>query len=92
MTSAKSPRATLSARTTPGIVGQGVRKVRVWEYPLAEGDLFALMSDGISTRFNLDELAHLAPQPLADAILAAHHKVHDDACCVTARITGVGVG
>jgi negative regulator of sigma-B (phosphoserine phosphatase) len=78
--------------TTPGIVGQGMRKVRVWEYPIVEGDLFVLMSDGISTRFDLHELAHLAAQPLADTLLARHHKSHDDACCavvrtVAARIT-----
>jgi negative regulator of sigma-B (phosphoserine phosphatase) len=84
-------RARIAPPTTPGIVGQGVRKVRLWEYPLAEGDLFVLLSDGISTRFELGELAHLAPQPLAEALLAAHHRSHDDACCAAARITSVGV-
>jgi phosphoserine phosphatase RsbX len=83
-------RTRIAPPTMPGIVGQGVRKVRVWEYPLAEGDLFVLMSDGISTRFELSELAHLAPQPLADALLAAHHKSHDDACCAAARIASAG--
>jgi hypothetical protein len=83
-------RAHIAPPTTPGIVGQGVRKVRLWEYPLAEGDLFALLSDGISTRFDLADLAHLAPQPLADALLAAYHKGHDDACCATARIASMG--
>lgn len=83
-------RAHIVPPTTPGIVGQGVRKVRIWEYPLAEGDLFVLMSDGISTRFDLGELAHLDSQPLADTLLARYHKSHDDACCVTARIASVG--
>ena len=83
-------RAHLAPPTMPGIVGQGGRKVRIWEYPLAEGDLFALLSDGLSTRFDLADLAHLAPQPLADALLAAYHQGHDDACCATARITSVG--
>ncbi len=57
--------------TTPGIVGQGMRKVRIWEYPIVEGDLFVLMSDGISTRFDLHELAHLAAQPRRDPPRAA---------------------
>lgn len=76
--------------TTPGIVGQGVRKVRIWEYPIACGDLFVLMSDGISTRFELKELAHLTPQVVADTLLARHHKSHDDACCAVVRIVAAG--
>jgi len=78
--------ARIAPPTQPGIVGQGVRKLRVWEYAIAYGDLFALLSDGISTRFNLEELAHLAPLALAEEILAKHQKSHDDACCVVARL------
>ena len=73
--------------TQPGIVGQGLRRVRVWDYAIAHGDLFALISDGISTRFDLDDLAHLTPQAIADEILAKHQKRHDDACCVIALLT-----
>lgn len=76
----------ISPPTTPGIVGQGLHRVRVWEYPLAEGDLMALMSDGISSRFELEDFAHLEPQALADALIASHHKKHDDACCVVVRL------
>lgn len=83
-------REPIAPPTTPGIVGQGVRKVRIWEYPIAEGDLFVLMSDGISTRFELKELAHLSPQSLADTLLARHHKSHDDACCAVVRIVAAG--
>ncbi len=60
--------------------------VRVWEYPLAAGDLLVLMTDGISTRFDLADLAHLEPQPLADALVLRHHKEHDDASCLVARV------
>ncbi|MFS8065664.1 MAG: phosphoserine phosphatase [Byssovorax sp.] len=84
-------RVPIAPPTTPGIVGQGVRKVRIWEYPIVLGDLFALMSDGISTRFELSELAHLAPQALADTLLARHHKSHDDACCAVVRIVAAGI-
>lgn len=83
-------RANIAPPTTPGIVGQGLRKVRVWEYGLAEGDLLVLMSDGISTRFGLETFAHLQPQALAEALLATHHKSHDDACCVVARVVAGG--
>jgi negative regulator of sigma-B (phosphoserine phosphatase) len=70
----------------PGIVGRGLRKVRVSEHPLADGDLLVLFSDGISSRFDLDELAHLEPQALAEGVVARHHKAHDDACCMVAKI------
>lgn len=79
-------RARISPPTMPGIVGQRLRNVRVWEYPLAEGDLLVLMSDGISSRFELGDFAHLEPQALADALIASHQKKHDDACCVVVRL------
>lgn len=79
-------RVRIAPPTQPGIVGQGVRKLRVWDYAIAYGDIFALLSDGISTRFNLEELAHLPPQALAEELLARHRKSHDDACCVVARL------
>jgi hypothetical protein len=72
----------------PGIVGQCVRPIRVWEYPLTSGDVLVLGSDGISTRFELKELIRLDPQALADRILVSHHKVYDDGCCVVARVEG----
>lgn len=80
-------KAHIAPPTLPGIVGQGMRSVRVWEYPIVAGDLLVLMSDGISTRFDLDKLAHLEPQALADTLLAEHQKSHDDACVVVARVT-----
>lgn len=82
-------RVRIAPPTQPGIVGQGMRPLRVWDYALAHGDLFALLSDGISTRFDLEKLAHLTPQAIAQEILAKHQKSHDDACCVIARLTGL---
>lgn len=79
-------RAHVAPPTMPGIVGQRIRGVRVWEYPLATGDLLVLATDGISSRFDLSELAHLEPQALADAIVGQHHKSHDDASCLVARV------
>src|SRR6185437_5612146 len=72
----------------PGIVGQRMRSPRIWEYPIAVGDVLVLFSDGISSRFELGALAHLAPQVLADAILASHGKSHDDASAVVVHVVG----
>lgn len=79
-------RARIAPPTMPGIVGRGARTVRVWEYPIAEGDLLALATDGISSRADLGALAHLGPQAMADALLARYHARHDDGCCLVARI------
>jgi hypothetical protein len=83
-------RAPIAPPNFPGIVGQRMRKPRLWDYPIAAGDVLVLISDGISSRFELGTLAHLAPQALADTILASHGKKHDDASCVVARILGDG--
>jgi hypothetical protein len=79
-------RAPIAPPSAPGIVGRGLRRVRVWEYPLAAADLIVLATDGISGRFDLGGFSGLAPQALAEAIVATHHKMHDDACCVVARM------
>ncbi len=46
-------RTPIAPPNLPGIVGQRMRTPRIWEYPLAEGDLLVLVSDGISSRFEL---------------------------------------
>jgi serine/threonine protein phosphatase PrpC len=70
----------------PGIVGQRVRKLQVFTYELHPGDLIAIYSDGISSRFELETMGHLGVQEMADAILEEHGKSHDDATCVVIRI------
>ncbi|NUP08703.1 MAG: SpoIIE family protein phosphatase [Polyangiaceae bacterium] len=72
--------------TMPGIVGQGFRTVKVWDYTIAPGDLLVLTSDGVSSRFDLESLGHLTPQQVAEAIVTDHHKSHDDACALVARL------
>ncbi len=69
----------VASPTTPGIVGRGFRSVRVWQHGLADGDLFVLTSDGLSSSFDLRSMAHLAPQAIAAALVAGFHKKHDDA-------------
>jgi hypothetical protein len=83
-------RARIAPPAAPGIVGCRMRSVRVWEYPIAEGDLLVLLTDGISARFDLDELARLTAQEAAEALLRRNHKPHDDACCVVTRMAGAG--
>jgi hypothetical protein len=81
-------KAAMAPPNVPGIVGQRIRAVRIWDYQLAEGDVLMLCSDGISTRFELKELVHLEPQALATFIIHRHHKAHDDGSCVVVRVEG----
>jgi serine/threonine protein phosphatase PrpC len=83
-------RAHIASPTTPGILGRGSRSFRAWEHPLGDDDLFVLASDGLSNRFDLRSLAHLAPQAIADTLVANYHQRRDDVSCVVARMTTGG--
>lgn len=71
-----------------GVLGRGIRNVRVFRYGLSVGDLFALYSDGISGSFDIDGVKHQGAATIAQTILAGHRKAHDDATCVVARYLG----
>ena len=66
----------------PGILGRRLRKLVVFEYDLHPGDLLVAHTDGISSRFEIEEYADLAPKAMARKILQEHGKAHDDATCV----------
>jgi negative regulator of sigma-B (phosphoserine phosphatase) len=69
----------------PGIIGRRLRKVLRFDYVLAPGDVLAMYSDGISSRFDLGKYAVRGAQEAAEAILADHGKLHDDATCIVVR-------
>ena len=83
-------RTRIAPPTTPGILGRGVRRTRVWDYGVAPDDVLVLVTDGIKSRFDLDALAHLGPQDVADQLIANHHRAYDDACCAVARVVDDG--
>jgi negative regulator of sigma-B (phosphoserine phosphatase) len=70
-----------------GVLGQNVTKFRTAECVLNVGARIALISDGISTRFRLDELRHLAPADACRAILDRHRRQDDDATVLIAETT-----
>jgi len=70
----------------PGIVGRHLRKVLAFDYALREGDLLVAHTDGVSSRFHLEDYAALPAREVAARILAEHGKSHDDALCVAIRI------
>lgn len=77
----KTPFAPIS---TPGILGRRVRKIRAFEHPLSHGDTLVLYTDGISSRFSVDELP-TDPNQAASTLLARFGKATDDAACVVVR-------
>lgn len=69
----------------PGIVGHRIRKVLHFSFDLPETGLFALCSDGLSSRIHLEQHANGSAQAIADELLEHHGKFHDDATCVVVR-------
>lgn len=65
----------------PGVVGGRLRRVREAKASYGAGDLFVLLSDGVSSRLDLEPYRALHPQDAADAIIRQHAKDHDDASC-----------
>lgn len=64
----------------PGIVGAGLRTVRVQHFPYVPGDLVVLHSDGLSSRFDLDvgrDRSH-SLEALGEALVRDHGHSHDD--------------
>lgn len=74
----------------PGIVGHRLRKIVPFGFDLPEWGIFAMCSDGISSRISLDEFEGLGAQAMAEALLEAHGKAYDDATCVVVRYTQDG--
>lgn len=71
-----------------GVLGRGVRNVRVFRYGLAPGDMFALYTDGISTSFDIEAIKNMSATAIAQSIVDTHRKSHDDATCVFVRFSG----
>jgi len=69
----------------PGIVGHRIRKIVQFDYELSPGDLIAIYTDGISSRYQIGDFVHLDEQQMADAIMDSHRKKHDDATCLVIR-------
>lgn len=74
--------------SAPGIVGRRVRKMLPFTFDMPETGVFAVCSDGISSRIHLEPLAHLEPQHIADELLESHGKSHDDVTAVVIRYNG----
>jgi len=70
-----------------GIVGHNMRSSKVMKVAMKPGDIYCLMSDGVSSRGNLKACLPGPPETVARRIVESWGKDHDDA---TALILGFG--
>lgn len=63
----------------PGILGQHVRRMRVFDAELHPGARLACFSDGFSSSANFDEVRRHAARDACHLLFQRHRKGHDDA-------------
>ncbi|HVT18784.1 MAG TPA: phosphoserine phosphatase [Thermoanaerobaculia bacterium] len=68
-----------------GIVGHRVRATRVMPFTMRAGDVYCMLSDGVSSRADLKSCLPGAPAAVARRIVERWGKAHDDA---TALVLG----
>jgi len=63
-----------------GILGHSIRTPHIFEFPFMNGDTICLFSDGITTRWNADEINWKEyPQKNAEFIINNYSRINDDA-------------
>lgn len=62
-----------------GILGHHIRSPRMFEYPFNKGDVVCLYSDGLTTRWNPDDIDWTEhPQQIAEKLLTHYSRLNDD--------------
>jgi hypothetical protein len=74
-----------------GIVGRRTRRARCDRFPVGPGDLLVMHTDGVASRWQLEDGERPAPSRLAQALLTAHGRSHDDATCLVIRWDGLAL-
>jgi phosphoserine phosphatase RsbX len=67
-----------------GVLGHQVTKFRISSSRLKPGARLALLSDGVSTRFRLEEFRQFEPQAACEEIMTRFRRKHDDATVLIA--------
>jgi phosphoserine phosphatase RsbX len=69
-----------------GVLGHQVAKFRIAACQLSSRARLALLSDGVSTRFRLEEYKHLEPLAACQEIMARYRRKEDDATVLIADV------
>jgi phosphoserine phosphatase RsbX len=75
----------MPAFSVPGILGKDRRRPRVFSFPLEDGDLFLMHSDGVSGHIDIAPIARLRAEEAAARVIAERSDRRDDATCVVVR-------
>ena len=82
------PTARRSAVSLHGIAGHEMRQVREFDYPWSRESALIMHSDGLTTRWNLDDYPALIardPAVIAGVLWNDHRRQNDDSTVVVAR-------
>lgn len=71
---------------SPGVLGHQVPRYRIAQAELKAGARLALVSDGISMRFRLDELRHLDAAQICEFVVRRYRRQEDDATVLVAEL------
>jgi anti-sigma regulatory factor (Ser/Thr protein kinase) len=75
-----SPSGKKSLISSGGILGHNIRTPRVLEFTFKTGDLICMFSDGITTRWNTDEINWKQhPREIAEMLINTYSRSNDDA-------------
>lgn len=69
----------------PGIVGSRVRTVQEMKFPVFTGDLIVVFTDGISSRFHIEDYRDKDEDYIARYLIQNYGKDHDDATCIVIK-------
>lgn len=69
-----------------GVLGHQVAKFRIGACQLSNRARLSLISDGISTRFRLEDYRHLEPLAVCQEIMARYRRKEDDATILVADV------
>lgn len=72
--------------STQGVLGGDLRRLRAFGGPLRCPERIVIHSDGVSGRFELDDLAALPPSEACQAIMSRHRRPYDDASVLVADL------
>lgn len=63
-----------------GILGHNIRTPRIFEFPFGPGDSLCMYSDGLNSRWNINDINWKDhPQAIADFLINNYSRVNDDA-------------
>jgi serine/threonine protein phosphatase PrpC len=83
-------RSSIRPINTPGFIGGRFRAVHESSHSIDNGDLILLFTDGVSSRFPINDFRNIDVVTTASAVLAKFAKQQDDSTCVAIRVNEMG--